>query len=317
MKLDLERIQEQYTAPYIIGYGSWVFAQPGSNPNQPKMIDLILWVDNPWQWHAQNLQTNAKHYAYIPRGLQKLGLFGLLQDTWAKIYYNPYVKLDETTQLKYGVIALWEIEKDLLEWTTLYVAGRLQKPTLEISGDGRLDNAKKQNLVHAISVAMSFLPEIFTMEELFLQIARLSYLWDFRGKYEAPGKIQSIVEGSKRGFEEMYTPLMIEFSHRCIEISNGVFRQDFGWDILAKTLSDFPLRVQEVMYDVWYGDIETFRNSLKRAIVHIVASSSRAQSLKWIISAGPISSAKYVVAKIKKSGQLWAFFPTAGETLKK
>jgi translocator assembly and maintenance protein 41 len=46
----------------------------------------------------------------------------------ARIYFNPYVKFnnDSNTLYKYGIISRKHLIKDLLDWETLYIAGRLQ-----------------------------------------------------------------------------------------------------------------------------------------------------------------------------------------------
>ena len=71
----------------------------------------------------------------------------------------------------------------LVDWETLYVAGRLHKPVnvLELDG-GRadLDGALRRNLAGALSTALLGLPANFGERDLYLAIANISYTGDLR-----------------------------------------------------------------------------------------------------------------------------------------
>ena len=86
------------------------------------------------------------------------------------------------------------LERDLEEWETLYMAGRLQKPVKILRQDAKLALATKKNLENAIRAALLMLPERFTEEDLYLTIAGLSYSGDFRMLVgENPHKVFNIV----------------------------------------------------------------------------------------------------------------------------
>lgn len=86
------------------------------------------------------------------------------------------------------------LQRDLEEWETLYLAGRLQKPVKILRQDAKLGLATKSNLENAIRVSLLMLPEQFSEEELFLKIAGLSYSGDFRMRIgENPYKVYNIV----------------------------------------------------------------------------------------------------------------------------
>lgn len=63
------------------------------------MLDLILAVDDPLEWHRANIAMNRKHYSFLasfgPRVVNHV------QQNWgARIYYNPYVKIGERVREK-------------------------------------------------------------------------------------------------------------------------------------------------------------------------------------------------------------------------
>jgi len=58
------------------------------------MIDIIFVVDDPVEWHKENLKINSHHYS----GLKYLGPTGVtnIQENWAcGVYYNSFVPIDE------------------------------------------------------------------------------------------------------------------------------------------------------------------------------------------------------------------------------
>lgn len=85
-----------------------------------------------------------------------------------------------TQKIKYGVVSMHHLIRDLEEWETFYLAGRLQKPVGVIRDDAKIRLATMQNMENATKVALLTLPDRFTDQELFLKIAGLSYSGDFR-----------------------------------------------------------------------------------------------------------------------------------------
>ena len=77
--------------------------------------------------------------------------------------------------IKYGVISTDALCEDMMDWTTLYVAGRMHKPVRIIRPDARILLANQINLVSALRVALLMLPEEFTEVELWEQVAGISY----------------------------------------------------------------------------------------------------------------------------------------------
>lgn len=116
--------------------------------------------------------------------------------------------------VKYGVISTRTLEKDLKEWTTFYLSGRLHKPVLTLlPPPSSLSSALRTNSHSALSLALLLLPPSFTEDALWEQIAGLSYSGDPRMSVpgaENPEKVKNIVkgEGAREGFRKVYGGLL-------------------------------------------------------------------------------------------------------------
>src|SRR5688572_9877207 len=98
--------------------------------------------------------------------------------------------------MKYGVISTQRFEQDLLQWDSLYIAGRLHKPVLRLrtatadASDRHCEILLHRNLLSALRTSLLLLPETFTEFELFSMISSLSYDGDIRmGVGENPMKV--------------------------------------------------------------------------------------------------------------------------------
>ncbi|XP_055269545.1 phosphatidate cytidylyltransferase, mitochondrial isoform X3 [Moschus berezovskii] len=157
-------------------YGSGVYRQAGPSSDQKNaMLDFVFTVDDPVAWHSKNLKKNWNHYSF----LKVLGprIIAAVQNNYgAGVYYNPLITCDGRL-IKYGVISTSVLIEDLLNWNNLYIAGRLQKPVkiVAMTEDVALRSALDQNLKSAVTAAFLMLPESFSEEDLFTEIAGLSY----------------------------------------------------------------------------------------------------------------------------------------------
>ncbi|XP_010629778.1 phosphatidate cytidylyltransferase, mitochondrial isoform X2 [Fukomys damarensis] len=162
-------------------YGSGVYRQAGPSSDQKNaMLDFVFTVDDPVAWHSKNLKRNWSHYSF----LKLLGpkMISSVQNNYgAGVYYNPLILCDGRL-VKYGVISTSTLIEDLLGWNNLYIAGRLQKPVkiIAMNEDATLRSALDKNLRSAVTAAFLMLPESFSEEELFVEIAGLSYAEPFR-----------------------------------------------------------------------------------------------------------------------------------------
>lgn len=224
----LRQILWQFRAPivYAFAYGSGVFPQQGSaggsdecHPSAPaairnmqqgkgKMIDFIFGVSYSQHWHSLNLSQHRDHYS----GLGSLGSYVVsqVQDKFgAGVYFNPYITVNGTL-IKYGVVNLDTMCKDLSSWDTLYLAGRLQKPVKILRDHPQVRLANQMNLLSAVRVALLLLPAEFTEFELYSTIAGMSYMGDIRMSLPAedPRKVNNIVSGQMANFRRLYAPLI-------------------------------------------------------------------------------------------------------------
>lgn len=175
---NLEEVVAAFHAPirFAAAYGSGAFPQNGYNDKvagKDTMVDFIFGVTHPVHWHSLNMRQNPTHYSY----LKHFGATAVsrVQDKYGgKIYYNTNVVVSGN-RIKYGVISIDSLLKDLTDWETFYVAGRMQKPVRILREDARVRLASSVNLMNALRVSLLMLPESFSEEELFLRIAGLSY----------------------------------------------------------------------------------------------------------------------------------------------
>ncbi len=228
----LRQILWKFKAPirYAFAYGSGVFTQSRSqpplstsgsrlHPNPPeaitkvqdggqKMIDFIFGVSYSQHWHSLNLQEHRDHYS----AFGSLGSYAVskLQDSFgAGLYFNPYVTVNGTL-IKYGVVNLDTLCRDLSQWDTLYLAGRLQKPVKILRDNPSVRLANQVNLISAVRTALLLLPPDFTEEQLYATIAGISYMGDPRMSLPAedPNKVLNIVKGQLPNFRRLYAPLI-------------------------------------------------------------------------------------------------------------
>jgi translocator assembly and maintenance protein 41 len=186
------------------------------------MIDFIFGVSYSQHWHSINLHEHRDHYS----ALGSLGSYivSKIQDNWgAGVYFNPYVTVNGTL-IKYGVVNLDTLCRDLSEWDTLYLAGRLQKPVKILRDHPSVRLANQVNLISAVRTALLLLPPDFTELELYSTIAGISYMGDPRMSLPAenPHKVSNIVSSNLHNFRRLYAPLIdnlpnVSFNDSCCQ----------------------------------------------------------------------------------------------------
>ncbi|OAK96210.1 mitochondrial import protein mmp37 [Phaeosphaeriaceae sp. SRC1lsM3a] len=214
---------------YAFAYGSGVFPQsPASasrttnspHPNPPeailkwqkgggKMIDFVLVPRFSQHFHSLNLRNHRDHYSFL--GSLGSGVVSHVQDRYgAGVYFNPYITVDGT-MIKYAVVNFQTLLRDLTEWDTLYLAGRLHKPVKILFEEPNIRVANQRNLLSAVRCSLLLLPTTFTEKELYSTITGLSYQGDPRMQYgsENPKKISNIVNNQLRHFRYLYHDLIM------------------------------------------------------------------------------------------------------------
>lgn len=259
----LKQIPWQFRGPirYAFAYGSGVFPQSKWNrvateeeirkihpkaplavqrmqDGTPKMIDFIFGVSHTQHFHSLNMRQHRDHYSSL--ATLGSGAVSYVQDKWgAGVYFNPYVIINGIL-VKYGVVQLNTLERDLAEWDTLYLAGRLQKPVKILRDDAKIRLANQMNLISALRTALLLLPPKFTEEELFGTIAGISYLGDPRMALptENKSKVKNIVGNNMANFRRLYLPLIETLPN--VEYSDpGCSAKDWVWgDASFKLVQD-------------------------------------------------------------------------------
>ncbi|GAP86399.1 putative mitochondrial import protein mmp37 [Rosellinia necatrix] len=268
----LRQLLWKFRAPirYAFAYGSGVFPQSKAGAatdaeaksvhprapiavqkaqnGSPKMIDFIFGVSYTQHWHSLNLSQHRDHYSAL--GSLGSGAVSYVQDKWgAGVYFNPYVTV-EGVQIKYGVVNLDTLCRDLSEWDTLYLAGRLHKPVKILRDDPRVRLANQINLLSALRTSLLLLPPSFTEKELYATIAGISYLGDPRMALptENPNKVSNIVTNNMLNFRRLYAPLIESLPN---VVFNDPSCSDADW--IANT--DAVLKLEQDMDPVKRGNM--------------------------------------------------------------
>lgn len=324
----LSKFPQNFT--FCFAYGSAVKKQL-TNTQKQNMIDLIFCVNNANAWHETNIKLNPSHYS----GLRYFGhnfITHYQKNFGAKVYYNTLVSMDEFL-IKYGVISTEDLITDLLEWSDLYLAGRLHKPVEIIKKplSSELETALQLNLQSAVHAALLILPDVFTEYDFYHAISNLSYTGDFRMTFgENKNKVENIVKPQLIGFRNLYQPFIgtlqdyVDFPmwKEVIPEDKKVPSDVVSYcsqDVspLAKLhhLNQLPRWPQKALTRFWNrGNLRQDTEDVLRAIAYdpdcnsivqqcisdIVFHSSVSQSLKGILTAGLFKSVKYSSQKIRK-----------------
>ncbi len=275
-------------------YGSGVFQQSGNKDMCKNMIDFVFAVDNPVEWHTENLLRNRKHYSFLGNIDPKY--ISYLQDrTGARIYYNTLIPC-EGRLIKYGVISTRYLIDDLLDWETLYISGRLHKPVNMLKldkSDPKLNLAISANLQSAVHASLLMLPEQFTEEE----------------------KVGNIVRPNLDMFRQLYAAILEKEEHlhwnqsqKRLEQSQSAASNYHHLSLLPKWLM-FRL-VKVCSLDGRHRDTEQVLRSLandsdrgqivQSCLAAIVRQSSLTQTVKGILTAGVRKSVVYGCNKLRK-----------------
>jgi translocator assembly and maintenance protein 41 len=152
------------TIDFAFAYGSGAVAQRTNRADN--MVDFIIATNSAENFHRSNLRTNAAHYSIV-RHFGVAAIARIQCNYAARIYYNTRVRTGNR-MIKYGVIETGHLIGDLLDWQSIYAAGRLHKPTVIVhpTNDRQLQAALRVNLQNAMRVALLLLPESFDVDQV-------------------------------------------------------------------------------------------------------------------------------------------------------
>lgn len=281
------------------------------------MLDFIFAVTHSDHWHSINMQQHPGHYPLHARILGS-SFVSKTQALSPGLWFNTFVPM-KGVNIKYGVTTVDTLCADLLNWRTLYLAGRMHKPLRIIKDDARVRLTQQVNLTSALRTALLMLPESFTQRELFSAIAGISYSGDPRMVLPAEnrGKVENMVSRQEDQFRELYWRLAQGLPGvRWVAGSKSV-EQDTSPHARAAHLKKLPEELlkhvhrraegrgppreaDESAYWLRIAGDKELPSILNSEITKIVRYPATVQSLKGIVSAGLAKSARYSVAKVSK-----------------
>jgi translocator assembly and maintenance protein 41 len=311
----LAKIVEQFPQEHLVhafGYGSGVFSQTlGQGKKHEGMLDMIFVVDDAYEFHKSNAQVFPHHYA---TWLRYSGLAPRLQRHFPlKDAHVLFHVVDDPVPMKYGVVHIDDLLRDLNDWESLYLAGRLHKPTLPILSNipDELLDAQQRNLQAAVAAALLLLPAAAAEEEsdatttsiawssFYSEIAALSYTGDFRMQVggEDPQKISKLVTapGQLERFQSLYQEPILKPLEQAGVLSRTASKLEWNprdTSARAYLTQQLPVRVRT--------HADTNGDHLAKALASIVAPAARHQSLKGIFTLGFRRSIQYASAKLSK-----------------
>lgn len=316
------------------------------------MIDFIIATRFSQHFHSLNLRDHRDHYSFL--GSMGSAVVSHVQDSYgAGAYFNPYITVNGT-MIKYAVVNFDTLHRDLSNWDTLYLAGRLHKPVKILFEEPNIRVANQRNLLSAVRCALLLLPPTFTEKQLYSTITGLSYQGDPRMDYgsENPKKIDNIVTHQIRNFRLLYHDLIVSLPNvmykdqKCISSPNWMddtkmnvtLMQDMDPERRGNMVRRLPKSFREKLYFLYQKKFsipgrefqemleaskdEDAKGGVKkpvggvfdkriacetdlpqmvaRAVNQTVKWPSTVQTIKGVLTAGPVKGWKYLQEKRQK-----------------
>jgi len=281
------------------------------------MLDFVFAVTHPDHWHSINMHQHPGHYPLHARALGS-SFVSQVQAFGPGLWFNTFVPMHGVT-IKYGVTTVDTLCADLLNWRTLYLAGRMHKPIRIIRDDARVRLTQQVNLASALRTALLTLPAQFTQRDLFTAIASISYSGDPRMVLPAEnrGKVANMVERQEAQFRELYWRLAQGLPGVRWRVDSQMIEQDTSAHARAAHLKKLPdglltrvhsraqgrgppREADESAYWLRVAGDTALPSILRSEMSGIVRYPATVQSLKGVVSAGLMKSARYTTAKVRK-----------------
>ena len=278
----------------IIGYGSGVKNQEGYTDDIKRQIDLILTVNDIYEFHKLNFKKYPNIYSNI--GIK---LIKHVNNIGTDINYVSNIDYKNNTY-KIGIINKNDLSKDLITWDNMYMAGRCQKPISTLKIRDKVKNEIIYNRLNALKIALLLNNnKTITEQELYETICSLSYIGDIRMTMhcENPDKIKNIVNGSKIEFREIYN----EVNDNLFDIKNNLISTNT--DKILTSILDIPESLLKYLHkhmDLNNINIDELNNNIINYLKITNFKSSIAQPIKSIIINGTEKSLNYLKEKRKK-----------------
>lgn len=265
------------------GYGSGVFKQKGYSKKDHPQIDLILAVDDIRKFHKENMMLNPNDYSFTGRLFYNTSSRETIKGMNG-ITYQSNIKENGLT-FKYGVIEANDLEHQLLTWNRFYLAGRFQKPVLEVVKSEQLKYAIEENRRYALLTALQFMKDGDSLMDLYERIVSFSYIGDTRMRYfENPNKIKNIVLASYEELDSIY--------------NTGIYFDEIdGKIILNKEKIEKELLPAYLAY---YLTDKERKQGIEEYLKIRNKEESISQTLHGLKTNGIVKSADYAFEKLKK-----------------
>ncbi|OVA12745.1 Mitochondrial matrix Mmp37 [Macleaya cordata] len=311
---------------FCCSYGSSLLP---NNNDKSTMIDYIVGVSDPLQWHSENLEMNRDHYAswMVHLGGAKL-ITQVADEIGVGVHFNPFVTWKDR-MIKYGVVRMHDLVQDILNWESFYLSGRLQKPVHILADNIDIENVNSSNLKAATSAALLLLPSEFSEEDLYAKICSLSYMGDLRMLFaEDKNKVKRIVQGQFKLFQRIYKPFLDEYAAKeLLRFSSSSdhrmhIAQDCGLSATRSLVSSLPSTVRSgmgmrlgekqklseygrVIREVVISSREETADCMRKVVRRKVMVSSARQAVSGLLAAGGVNAARYLTKKMSRAWKSW------------
>lgn len=318
---------------YAFGYGSGVLSQQisaesGKSKSNNTTVDVIVVVRSAYEFHEANLRRNPHHYAWLSRSLSVCAFVQRHELPPNRYFCNPglFFHLLDDHSMKYGIVQVEDLSRDLTDWSYLYLAGRMHKPTVTVLSDHNNHNGGKllehhhqeNNLPAALAAALLLqywhgeqqqrVSDIddnnntFRTVDIYQQIASLSYSGDPRVLFRAedPAKISNLVfsPGQYNRFERLYRPAAERLQRQGIlsadyDNNNNNHHHTWTWDVhnpLAhhQLWQSLPVNIRS---QCGYDDADVSKN--ENLNVAVAAATAAAARLPRVLAAIVAPAARY------------------------
>lgn len=265
-------------------------------------VEVLFCVDDLERWHEENISMNPSHYSFMRFCGSKL-ITHMQMRGGANIYRHPPIQFGNGQFIRYETVSEDDFCYDLMNWTELHVSGHLHKPiqTIVAANSHEIASSIENNIQNAVRIALLILPEEFSYEDLFMEIALCSY----DGKQFKPSwhknreEIHKLVKPKLEEYFRFYLPhLKQHFSH-CVKLpdpnewSDGTIVQDNSTDMTRKHFYELPSGVlaelnelidsEELTKEIisfYVEDRKALGSNLKAALVQTVGRTHRGQEAK-------------------------------------
>nr|ABA94172.1 expressed protein [Oryza sativa Japonica Group] len=258
---------------FCCAYGSTLLH---ARPEASSMVDYILGVPDPLQWHSENLERNPDHYSGWMARLGPGAITRLADNIGVGVYFNPFVEWRDK-RIKYGVVRMKDLAMDVLTWDRFYLSGRLQKPVHVLVDNWDIRKINTINLKMATSASLLLLPAEFTEYDLYAQICSLSYMGDLRMLFAEDKNKDCGASATNELFS--YLP----------------------WTIQRRLQGRFASNCEEMPTRASVSSKDVAATCVRKALRRRVMVSSARQAMSGLLASGGAVAARYLGKKISKA----------------